>query len=61
MLSSEARAGGHLVEVLPEWSLGAGRLFACYPHRRHLSPKVRAFLEILRATYGDDPSRDPWS
>ena len=46
--------------MLLEWSIFTGRMFACYPHRRHLSPKVRAFLEFLLATYGDDPTHDPW-
>jgi len=44
---------------LLDWSTFTGRLFACYPHRRHLSPKVAALIEFL-GTYGDDPGRDPW-
>ena len=48
-------AAGRIEPVLLDWSLGAGRLFAVYPHRRLVSPKVRAFVEALRAEYGDDP------
>ena len=36
------------------------RLFAVYPHRRYLSPKVKVFLEAVRAEFGDG-TRDPWS
>lgn len=59
-LAAAACAAGQIVPLLLDWSLFTGRLYACYPHRRHLSPKVRAFLEVLRATYGDDPTHDPW-
>lgn len=59
-LAAPAYSGGHLEPVLLDWTIFTGRLFACYPHRRHVSPKVRAFVEFLRATYGEDPSRDPW-
>ena len=35
------------------------RLYAVYPHRRFLASKVRAFVETLRATYGDG-TKDLW-
>jgi DNA-binding transcriptional LysR family regulator len=35
------------------------RLFALYPHRRFLPPKVRVFVESFRMQLGD-PDRDPW-
>ena len=51
---------GRIEPVLPEWTLlPAMRLYALYPHRRFLSPKVRVFVEALRAAFGDG-SRDPW-
>jgi DNA-binding transcriptional LysR family regulator len=51
---------GRAERILPEWTiLPELRLFAVYPHRRFLAPKVRAFVDFLRATYGDG-SRDPW-
>jgi DNA-binding transcriptional LysR family regulator len=59
MLACTARRG-ELELLLPEWSVFSARLYACYPHRRHLAPKVRAFLELLRETFGNDPERDPW-
>jgi DNA-binding transcriptional LysR family regulator len=44
---------GRLELVLPEWEiLPSYRMYAVYPHRRFLSPTVRAFVETLRAAYG---------
>jgi DNA-binding transcriptional LysR family regulator len=60
MLAGVAWSAGRLQPLLHDWTTYTGRLYACYPHRRHLSEKVRALLEFLRATYGDDPSVDPW-
>ena len=48
-----------LEPVLLDWSLPAMRVFAVYPHRRFVSPKVRLFVEALRAAYGDGTT-DPW-
>ena len=57
---AQADFDGGLVEpVLLDWSLPTLRVYAIYPHRRFLSPKVRLFVEALRAAYGDG-SRDPW-
>jgi DNA-binding transcriptional LysR family regulator len=39
--------------ILREWSLPEPRVFAVYPHRRFLSPKVRTLVEALRARFGD--------
>lgn len=39
-----------LVEVLPEWDCGTLTVNAVYPHRRHLSAKVRGFVEHLAET-----------
>lgn len=51
---------GRLELVLPDWKvLPELRVYAIYPHRRFLAPKVKVFLETLRATYGDG-GRDPW-
>jgi len=36
---------GELVEVLPEWTRPAIPLHIVYPPNRHLSAKVRAFVE----------------
>jgi len=59
-LVADDLAAGRLERVLPEWTvLPALRLFAIYPHRRFLSTKVRAFVDALRAGYGDG-AHDPW-
>ena len=51
---------GKLELVLPDWKvLPELGVYAVYPHRRFLAPKVKVFLEALRAPYGDG-GRDPW-
>jgi DNA-binding transcriptional LysR family regulator len=51
---------GRLVQVLPEWNvLPKLIVFAVYPHRRFMAPKVRTFVDALRADLGDG-TRDPW-
>jgi DNA-binding transcriptional LysR family regulator len=53
-------AEGALERVLPDWTiLPELRVFAIYPHRRFLAPKVRAFVEMLREAYGG-AEHDPW-
>jgi DNA-binding transcriptional LysR family regulator len=53
-------ASGRLELVLPEWRvLPELRVYAIYPHRRFLAPKVKAFVEALLVAYGDG-TRDPW-
>jgi DNA-binding transcriptional LysR family regulator len=51
---------GRIEPVLSDWrivpELG---VYAVYPHRRFLAPKVKAFVEALRAAYGDGTT-DPW-
>lgn len=50
---------GRIEPVLLDWSLPEFGVFAVYPHRRFVSPKVRVLLEALTATFGDG-TRDPW-
>lgn len=53
-------ATGRIVHILPDWTILPDlNVYAVYPHRRFLAPKVRAFIETLRAEYGDGTS-DPW-
>lgn len=47
---------GRLVRVLSEWSAPTFPIHAVYPSTRHLSPKVRAFVDHLVTT--DEPL--PW-
>ena len=39
---------GRLVRVLPEHTVAAAPLHAIYPHKQHLAPRVRLFVEFLR-------------
>ncbi len=38
-------ASGELVQVLPEWGAGTLPIYVVYPSNRHLSAKVRAFVD----------------
>lgn len=51
-VESELRYG-QLVEVLADWPSPAKPLNALYPHRRHLSPRVRIFLDWLSEVFAD--------
>lgn len=42
-------AAGRLVRVLPEWQSGEFGVYAVYPSRKHLSAKVRTFIDFLSA------------
>lgn len=39
---------GRLIRLLPEWTLPETPTYAVYPSTRHLSPKVKVFLELLQ-------------
>ena len=39
---------GRLIELLTDYQFGTLGIHAVYPHRRHLSAKVRAFVQHLR-------------
>ena len=54
---SELIQAGRLEPILTEWSLDAGGIWALYPHRRRLSAKVRAFIELLQEGFADPPWR----
>jgi DNA-binding transcriptional LysR family regulator len=41
-------AAGRLQRLLPEWSSPGTPVHALYPSTRHHSPKVTAFLDVLR-------------
>jgi DNA-binding transcriptional LysR family regulator len=46
---ADAIASGRLVRVLPEWTSEENPIHAVYPSSRHLSSKVRAFVDFLAA------------
>ena len=48
---------GRLERVMGKWSMQSGAVWALYPHRRHLSAKVRSFIDFL----GDQLDPPPWA
>ncbi|MDQ0317239.1 LysR family transcriptional regulator [Amorphus orientalis] len=44
---------GRLETVLDDYVCNAGAIYAVYPHRRHLSGKVRALVDHLAEWFGD--------
>jgi DNA-binding transcriptional LysR family regulator len=47
-------AAGRLVRLLPEWSTPAAGIHALFPPGRYTSPKVRVFVDALKAHLGAD-------
>ncbi|MFO1394516.1 MAG: LysR family transcriptional regulator [Steroidobacteraceae bacterium] len=57
IVAPDIRAG-RLLRLLPEYRGPVAAISALYPSRRHLSAKVRAFVDFLAARSAADP---PWS
>ncbi len=54
-------AQGRLVELFPEHQCHEeDPIIAVYQSRRHLSSRLRAFVDFLRATFSDPPSWQYW-
>jgi DNA-binding transcriptional LysR family regulator len=51
LLDAALRSGG-LVRLLPDHTGGGGDIWAVYPSRRHLSLKVRLFVDHIAAAFG---------
>jgi DNA-binding transcriptional LysR family regulator len=51
---AEDLRAGRLVRVLPEWGRESA-VWALYPHSRHLSAKVRQFVDFLARRFADPP------
>ncbi len=52
---------GRLESVLDEYEPLARPVHAIYPHRRHLSAKVRTFVEFLYERYQPEPYWEHWA
>jgi DNA-binding transcriptional LysR family regulator len=50
--------GGRLVRLLPDFPTPEQALHALYPPGRHLSAKVRSFVDFLVARFGGEPMWD---
>jgi DNA-binding transcriptional LysR family regulator len=46
---------GRLERILTDWELPSGAIWALYPHRRHLSAKVRTFIDLLKERLESPP------
>lgn len=44
-------AAGNLEIVLPDFEVGPAAIYVVYPHRRHLSAKIRAFVDHMVAWF----------
>ena len=53
-------ASGDLVPILPGYTPDELAIQAVYPHSRHLSAKVRSFVDFLVARFGHEPEWDRW-
>ncbi|MES2740439.1 MAG: LysR family transcriptional regulator [Pseudomonadota bacterium] len=53
-LVADDLASGRLRQVYPDHPTLAGRLYAVYPSRRQLPPKLRSFVDFLVARLGPD-------
>lgn len=51
---------GRLVPILPGYRVPDSGIYAVYPHNRHLSAKVRSFVDFLVPRYGGRPAWDGW-
>jgi LysR substrate binding domain len=47
---------GRLVPVLTEFSRTEYAVNAIYPHRQHVSAKVRSFIDLLAKRFREDPA-----
>jgi DNA-binding transcriptional LysR family regulator len=53
-------AAGRLAPVLPGYRVPELGIYAVYPHSRHLSAKVRSFVDFLLPRLGKRPAWDAW-
>lgn len=57
-ICSEAVRDGRLVPILTDYTLPPAAIHAVYPHARHVSTKVRAFVDFLAQRFGSKPYWD---
>ncbi len=54
----EALRQKKLVRILTDWEADDLAVFAVYPNRKYLPPKVRSFIDFLAARFGPEPYWD---
>ena len=57
MIAAPAIRSGNLVPILPEWPFDSAPIHALYPSNRHLSAKVRSFVDFIIESVRPNP---PW-
>lgn len=57
MIAAPAVRAGNLVPILPDWSFESSPIHALYPSNRHLSTKVRTFVDFIIESMRPVP---PW-
>jgi DNA-binding transcriptional LysR family regulator len=57
MVGEHVRSGA-LMPLLPGYAAPAGALYAVYPPGRHLSAKLRSFIDFLVTRFGEAPEWD---
>jgi DNA-binding transcriptional LysR family regulator len=57
-LAYEALREGKLVRILADWETDNLTVFAVYPNRQFLPPKVRSFIDFLTERLGPEPYWD---
>jgi DNA-binding transcriptional LysR family regulator len=55
----EALRSGRLVEILSQYKPQDRAIYAVFPANRHLSPKVRSFVDFLVTRFGGRPYWEP--
>ena len=58
-LIADELADGRLVQVLPAWQAVELGIYAVYPSRKFVLPKVRALVNFLAASFADAPWARP--
>lgn len=58
-IAGQALRDGRLVEVLASFKPQDRAIYAVFPANRHLSPKVRSFVDFLVARFGGRPYWEP--
>ena len=59
MIGEHVQAG-RLAILLPRFAVPEAALYAVYPPGRHLSAKLRSFVDFLVRRFGEEPEWDRW-
>ncbi len=49
----DAMGEGRLIQLLEEWHMAEGGVYAVYPSPRHLTPKVRTFIDFIGERFAE--------